>query len=268
MTRIVRLAFGWVAFFLLTGPLFAQMSHEEIVVRTAYARLAYAVDLYTIYTAVQANPKIDFVALAKEIDRQGLRFNLSDFATGNLADIAHDDYSVLGQYPDGQDIISISPVNATSTEIPAPAVSTYMATAAWAPGPQGRAPYRTVGEMLPLEERESGVAPLRRYCTYTVTATLLGRSRTYRASFLFGDRVAPADVVVAIGGGAMRTLLTRKLYPDILIGTKLGSNPAVRDFLAATQREEQICRAGIGDVCCNPEKLQCGVASSDLGRQP
>ncbi len=160
-------------------------------------------------------------------------------------------------------------MNASRTEIPAPAVSSYMATAAWTPGPSGRAPYNTVGQMLPFEEQYSGISPLRRYCAYTVTATLQGRSRTYRASFLFGDgkQVAPADVVAAIGGGAMAQFISHPLYPDVLLRTSLGNSPAVRNFLAITQRPESSCKAGIGDVCCNPEKLQCGIASADLGRQ-
>ncbi len=76
----------------------AQMTHEETVVRTAYARLSFAVDLNTVFTAAQANPNIDPAALLIQIEQKGLRFTLSEFSVGNLADIASQDYDVLGQY--------------------------------------------------------------------------------------------------------------------------------------------------------------------------
>jgi hypothetical protein len=248
----------------------SDMTPDEAAVRSAYAKLSFAVDLNTAYQAVTANPNIDAAALAQQVEREGLRFKLSHFKCGDLAEIAKQSYGVLGQYPDGQDVIMTSPVSSSLIEGTAPEVLTEMASATWAQGPNGTPPNATVGELLPIMEQESGVSRLRRYCTFTATATLGGRSRTYQAHFLFGgeNRIAPGDVVVAAGGGALETFISHPLYPDILLRTSLWNKPAVHAFLMSTQRTETSCRVNVGDVCCNANTLQCGVASADLQRQP
>jgi len=244
----------------------AQMTHEETVVRTAYAKLSFAVDINTAYTVALTNPGISPADLAELVERKGLRFTLSNFTVGNFSDIAKEPDEVLGQYPDGQDVIHTSVASATFNESNMPPISSDGATAQWGQGPEGRSPHLTVGQMLPIMEQESGVSPLLRYCTYTVVATLAGRSRSYRASFFFGegDKVAPGDVVVALGGGAIAPFISHPVYPRVLLETSLWKNPAIRNFVSTTQRPETSCKAGIGEVCCDAEKLQCGVAAADV----
>lgn len=247
--------------------LFAQ-GHEETIVRTAYAKLAYAVDMNTAYQLVTADPKIDPAKLAAEVETQGLHFQLSNFKIGNLtdADMLNASYDVLGQYPDGQDIIQTSLSTISVQDGNGPKVTTKTATAQWVPGPSAT-PLSdlTVAQMLPIMAKESGIGPLRRYATFTVTATLAGRSRTYRASFLFGDggKVATADVVSAIGGGPLFEFANScRVHPEIFLKTHVGRNPAIKNLLTTNQRLDPSCKSG--EICCDTVVLHCGVPSADL----
>jgi hypothetical protein len=65
----------------------AQRTHEETVVRTAYAKLSYAVDLETATRAVRHNPKITYAQLAQEIAKESLTFRLSNFVVGDIVSL-------------------------------------------------------------------------------------------------------------------------------------------------------------------------------------
>jgi hypothetical protein len=117
------------------------MTHEETVVRNAYAKLSYAVDLNTAYMIVQANPKINPSELAGQVELKGLRFQLGDFKVGNLADVADAKYSdTFDQYPAGQDVIRTSVATLSYNEVGGATGSMEAATAGWGPGPEGTAP--------------------------------------------------------------------------------------------------------------------------------
>jgi hypothetical protein len=150
------------------------------------------------------------------------------------------------------------------------AASMETATAKWGPAPIGRTPDWTVGQMIPELSREMGVSPPLRYCSFTVTVTFAGRSRTYKASFLFGQngKVAPVDPVVGIDGNNLAYFLLHPVYPDVLLqGTRVSESPAIRSFLSVNQRSGASCKSG--DACCDAETLQCGVFSANLvGRRP
>lgn len=253
----------------------AGMTPEETAVRLAYAKVSYAVDLNTAYRAVLANPNISTAELTKQVEAKGLRFKLSDFTVGDLANIGNlKAKNAFGQYPDGQDVIEVSLDTESFTEDgpdgKAVEVSSDTAKAEWVTGPYGNVPDYTVAKMLPIMERESGVSPLVRYCTYTVTATLNDRSRTYQASFFFGgkDGIAPGDTVVGLGGGPLKHFIDHPAYPKVLLQTSLWSrSAAVRNFVLTNQKANASCTHG--DACCDAASLQCGVFSADVvGRQP
>jgi hypothetical protein len=213
------------------------MTHEEEVVRAAYAKLSYAVDIKTAFRAVQSNRAISPADLARQVELKRLRFQLSDFKVGNLTDVGDTKYvDFAGQFPDGQDIVNTTIATETLTEEGSPTASTDSAVAEWGRGPSGIPPFLTMRESLHLIEEESGVKPLLRYCTYTVKVTLEGRSRTYKTSFLFGSdgQVAPGDAVVGLGGGALAYFITHPIVPDVFLKTSLAASPAVRSFLAKT----------------------------------
>ncbi|MGB8579683.1 MAG: hypothetical protein WCD47_02580 [Candidatus Sulfotelmatobacter sp.] len=257
---------------MLLAPLAAlaadSMTHEETIVRTAYAKLAYAADLNTVYRASR-NHKITSEDMTKQIDAHGLHLTLSDFTVGNLSDIADKKYvDVAGQYPDGQDVIHAGLVTISVNNNNGQPVSSDTTTARWGPRQYALAPNLTIRALMPILEQESGISPLVRYCSYTVTVSLQGKSRTYKAWFLFGDngQIAAGDTVLGSNGGALNYFLDHPVYPDILLHTDLGKIPAVNNFLAANARTEASCKHG--DICCDAASLACGVAAAELGRQP
>jgi hypothetical protein len=259
--------------FLSGGGAAAQevMSHEETMIRTAYAKLSYAVDINTAYRLAQSNPGINPNELIRQVNLKGLRFLLSDFKVGNLADIADAEYTdMFDQYPDGQDVIYARVETETYSEAGGASAQMETARAEWGSGPEGTAPHRTVRQMIPALEQESGIpdiAPLQRYCSYGVTATFAGRSVSYRAAFLFGanGKARPDDVVVGVGGGSLFHFLLHPAYPVAFLRTRMGDNPAVRYFLTSNQRTGASCTSG--DACCDAETLQCGVLSTDLAAE-
>lgn len=246
------------------------MTHEETVVRTAYAKLSYAVDLNTAYLLTVARPDIDSATLAREVDGRRLSFSLSNFKVGNLSDLSIAKYSdALGQYPDGQDIIEVT-LSQPQFHEKTLTLEMDLAQARWAKGPQGTPPSQTVEELMPIVQAESGLSgPLVRYCRFTVTARLAGRSRVYEAAFLFTatGQVDTSDAVVGLGGGPLRYFITHPVYPTILLRSSLPTRtPALRPFLESAQRTESTC--GDGDVCCDLASLRCGLPSAELRRVP
>ena len=248
------------------------ITREEQTVRAAYAKLSYAVDLETVIRAVRRNPNITYAQLLQEVARESLTFRLSDFSVADIASVLDQKYSdVFPDIRDGGNVIDIASVTETFTEENKPGVKTEtsmnVARPRWSRGPRGPVPDSTVAEMLPAMERESGISAIMRYCTYAVTVTFEGRSRTYRAGFYFGpegqNEAVPGDVVVALGGGTLQELLVEPVYPEVLLKTETyGKNPALREFLEVNQRSNATCKRG--DACCDLSALRCGVDSAGL----
>jgi hypothetical protein len=239
----------------------AEMTNEETIVRTAYAKLSYAVDLNTAYELSQDDPKIGSADLASQVERAGLRFKLVDFAFGNLADIAEAKYTdTFPQYDDGLQVIRTTLAIKNRTEVNGTTLSMETVAATWGAPPEGRAPDATVSQLMPELAIELEIEKPTRYCTFTVTVTLAGKSRTYRAAFLFGANGEAAAMDPVTGnGGLIAHFLRHPVYPSVLLQSK---TPAIKDFLTAKQRTGSGCRPG--EACCDPETLYCGVFSADL----
>ena len=213
--------------------------------RPAYARLSSAVDVNTAYMAAKSNRLVTAADLSSKIAAAGLRFELSDFKFGSLDDadvVDVVDRDFLGMVPDGQQIIQTVEATVVETETiegkPGSPVSSVTATAYWSEPPHGTPPGWTMRDFRSVLEQELGVKPLLRYCTYTVKATLAGKTKTYKAAFFFGenDKPAPSNTVVGIGGGALAYCASHPLVTDILSKTRFDKNPAVHDFTAAVSQ--------------------------------
>jgi len=171
----------------------AEMSHEETTVRTAYARLAYAVNIDNVFRAATSGPD--------HSTPPGLRFTLSNLTVGRLSDIA--EASFVSRFPvvdeTGEEIIhtSVHTVNWSEGEGKANKSTSMEALQVnWGPpptpeGPNGTVHTSSVKQMIPILEKEWAVPGLRTYCLFTVTAALAGRSRTYQAVFFSMTAVMP-----------------------------------------------------------------------------
>jgi hypothetical protein len=91
-----------------TGPSSTTVTHEETVVRTAYAKLSYAVQSRTVYMEAQKHPDLTTVELAKRLQANELRFDISEMSSGNLSDIGSRPYSDFVAKPDQQEVLRIT----------------------------------------------------------------------------------------------------------------------------------------------------------------
>jgi hypothetical protein len=255
------------AVFYLSLSAAATVTPEETMVRNAYAKLSYAVDVKTAEEAISANPNISPADLATLVAKRSLRFSLSDFTCDNFANILDEKYAdIFDKYSGDVIYTSLGTSNYNEAGLKG---TMNMATAKWGAPPEGRLPDWTVRQMIPHLEQESGVtniAPLRKYCTYTATAALAGRTVAYQAAFFFGanGQARQDDSVVGVGGGGLDYFLRHPVYPTFFLQPRLAANPAVQAFLTSTQRSDSSCKANSGDVCCDTVHLRCGVYTVDL----
>lgn len=209
-----------VVLLLLTGGSFGQtpvangiMSHEEAVVRGAYARLSCAAEIgyYWHGTDNESDPLNPAAPRSVEGADQGLRFELSHFQVGQLKSISSLPWTSLISGP-------IKILNAEYHELPAsgpdPQPKKMFASAyadvTWNPRTHEDVSdltemnrVVTVAEYVrALQQPETGEA-WTRYATYAVMATLGPNAVSYRATFLFSgsgqmEEVWPLDYATAM----------------------------------------------------------------------
>lgn len=253
----------------------ATVTHEEMFVRQTYAKLAYAVDLNNIHQAIDANRAPNSSELSSAIARNELHFELSDFSIGNLAEISQRPINQFVTRPTGEDVLLIVPHTLKHTEelkenSEIREVTEINAHANWKKGIAAPAEVwnSPAGEIF---RQITNTAWYSRYAAFTVKVSLHGRSRTYKAMFIFGrndkgeEEVITADNVT--GTSALDFIARSSVYPSTLIET-LGRQPAVDDWLRMNQVTDASCVAGKRTACCNPVSLKCGVAAQDLQVKP
>jgi hypothetical protein len=250
-----------------------QMSHEEEVVRTTYARLAYAAqvnEIHNLWLEKGQRQQIDPVQFNLRM-AQGLRFELSDFKVGRVSEILPVKYKDLVTKP--------SPATGDSLDIGAGHVggsnkdangnvtesTSAIAQVRWIPSHDiGENWDVSFGTIYPLTE-EAGKH--NRYAAFKVNATFQGRSRAYHAMFLFGpgdgksETILAVDTIVNINGGALGRFITEDAYPGTLIEGGLGDkNAVVREWL----RTQQTTQGVKGELHCNAVTGRCGINEQDF----
>jgi hypothetical protein len=100
-----------------------------------------------------------------------------------------------------------------------------------------------------------------RYASFTVNATLDGRTITYRSVFLFtdhGSKVEPLDPAMGLP-----VHLDAPFYPVALVESAYRELPAVKSWVEKNQLSG--CKKfKEPEICCNPATGQCGLASEDV----
>jgi len=252
------------------------MTHEETVVRTAYAKFAYASEQEAIgHLALEAGgapvPAV-FAGLTSDqrLALAQVSFRLSDFAVGNLRDIIGRKAIDLVSPPVGEMLSAATPTYSYSDA----GFSTiwYSLQPRWLPA-SATSPEvlsATLGELHEMEwHSQAPTAQWQRYASYSVTATFQGKSRgPYKALFIFGhdekgnEMVMPEDATT--DSSALATVLAAHLFPEAFVRTTLRTYPVVANWLSAHQRFSTTCSRGQGDVCCDLVQLQCGLGSGDV----
>jgi|ERR1700691_428580 len=260
------------------GAAIAQMTHEETMVRTAYAKFAYASEQYVMtQLAIESmGPVVGLptnrtgITNDQRVAAAQVSFTLSDFVVGNVEDIisrravdfispARGEMLVASQgvsnFAEGGTMFQARSIQPQWQPVP--------------PEPQ-EVPSTKVGELYQAQwhaDRPMGL--WQRYASYSVTVTFQGKSYgPYKALFLFGHDMKGDEVIYPEDGTTdargLAFVMHEHLFPDALLRTRLRSSPVVTSWLNARQMSGASCSAGQGDVCCDLAKLQCGPGSEDV----
>jgi hypothetical protein len=239
----------------------ASNPQDEQTVRTAYAKLAYAVQVRTVLKAATRNPKLDFPTLNRELQANELRFEISEITSGALREIAARPYSDFVTPTDDQPVLKIaSDTEDFEDQLSGKHATSLMAVPHWAHGSVSREDWSTpVGK---VEEMAGIKGKYSRYVALALTVRFQGRSRTYKSLWYFGSDILPVDPIT--GNNILNDFATRSAFPSVLTDTSLHSQTGVSEWLTSNQRYDSSCKAGKNDVCCDAASLRCGVHADDL----
>ena len=242
----------------------AQMTHEETVVRTAYAKLAYAVQLNEIYHFTSDSKG----NLSERLRKNEIRFNLTDVRSGKISDITADKYADLVTEPDGRDVIHATVASIDYTER-GKKVTMDTVSAQWGKGQTVNEDWNVpLSKLLPAIQDQNRAA-FSRYVACTVTVDYQGKQETYKALWLFGQDydsnpyTVAGDTIIGINGNSLHHVANHPIYPAVLLETPSGDKPEIRDWFAA----HVVPSCGVDhDSCCDTQSLQCGISAANLQR--
>jgi hypothetical protein len=256
------------------------MSSEEATVRNTYARLRYACEVGVLAKAVIFNGKRfpgetgpaanDQAGIERELARQ-LNLELKDFRIGDVAEIKDKPLASLITVPgtdsfklinDGANYRIGSPFSTTDTTISWVSVlwRSNQEAIAYSKEVSEEVSQKTVGELIAQVQ-----VPYSRYASFSVHATLQGKTTSYNALFLFpqdprkGD-LWPIDTVI---GSELIALNKASLYPGALVETTYRELPVVRAWID-NHRVSSCPVKGQRAVCCDPQTGICGLDDETL----
>jgi hypothetical protein len=257
-------------------PAVNDMTSEEALVRTAYAKFAYATEQEVIYQLAlepssTPTPKSGSSPTGDQrLASASVTFKLSDFVVGDLRDIVNRKAVDLITPPNGE-MLAATPHTSSLSE---GGVSTIVESIQprWKPASVTSPEVldATLGALHEMEwHTQAPTTTWQRYASYSVTVTFQGKSRgPYKALFIFGhDAKGNAEVMpedANTDSMALATVLTVHLFPRPLAESRLRTYPVVANWLSARQRSGATCSRGQGDVCCDLVELQCGPGSDDV----
>lgn len=250
------------------------MTHEETVVRTAYAKLAFATEQSAMSElAMEAIgiPRKGGLPSDQRMAASQLSLTLSDFRVGNVSEILSRKVEDLIT-PAYEETIQVTGGRYSYIE-DGKESQWYKPDARWQPA-----------KALPPEVAEVTLADFyrlqwhqkrpdsawERYASYSVSVTYQGKSRgPYRALFLFGHDATGNEVIEpedgTIDAGALAEAMYQHLFPDAFLHTRLRALPVVANWLKARQSLASACSTEQG-ICCDVERLQCGPAEADVAK--
>lgn len=257
------------------------MSHEEEVVRNAYAKLGFLCAVSPLTDAALAQSRgtqADLEDIDKKIAAAMPVFRLSDFQVGSIADIARRPWGdFVSAPPEGAQVLQASGASYyysdSGNQEDWTAVRLY-----WAPSPSDPAaenvmmglPVATIIELA--SKQWSGKIPVTytRYAAFTADLSFQGKTTgPHRAIFLFGvdpggnEFVAENDLVSGTQIGIWHLLQTPS-YPAGFLRSKLREIPAVSTWIRANEMPASSCNQTRLDVCCSHGR--CGISQTDLNR--
>ncbi len=255
----------------------AQMSHEETMVRTAYAKFAYAVqqeaisDLASEAIGRQVPEAFANLTAGQRLAVAQVNFLLQDFVVGDLRDIMNRKVSDFVSPPVGETLTAYGQFNGYDDN----GLETHWGAleAKWRPAHvwSETAMAFTMQDVYDIWHKQRPGVIWQRYASYSVTLSFEGKSRgPYKALFIFGhdDRggeiIEPKDEITSIPGLAFA--LVQPLFPEGLVLTRMRNASVVTDWLDANQMSGPNCSISgtNGDICCELVKMKCGPRREDV----
>lgn len=258
------------------------MSHEEEVVRNTYARFSLMCSLPPLTRAGMeqlGGAKIDPRVVDAESAKATPVYELSDFRTGAIADIANDTWNTFVTVPrpkteilDGSGLTESYSDNGNNTEW-------YMAKVQWTPAHNGNSKIeklilaQPVFEIIKLgiPQWQYATTPITytRYAAFTVNVRLQGKSSgPHRAIFFFGNDIKGREYVAEndlISGGELGYALYPNNDPSGLLLGKIREAPIVANWLRNNVMPASDCPASTQHAwCCSHGR--CGISPVDFNK--
>jgi hypothetical protein len=190
------------ALLLLPAAAYAGSAQQERVVRAAYAKIS---DYNKAAYLQDMGSTADWIA-----DGVALRFELRDFHSGPIAEIAGRRWSELVTPSNGSVIAGVRRASTQNDGLRQLAYAAEWVAAPWASFDDGRWTVSEVAALASETFRDVGS-----YSSYEVTVTLEGRSRTYRAVAFFHDLYADESRAEFADNIANGGELTQMLYETL-----------------------------------------------------
>src|SRR5581483_11320004 len=249
------------------------MAQEEQVVRKYYAKLSFLSQIAVLSQIFIERPSKLTDAGTRKLLKDGIRFDLSEFQTGDFAEIETQPWTLLLN-PDAPQGVVL--VNSGNTNIGFSKQQSFLLKwyqAAWSKEQQQPEEQQGRRDQLSRDARFAGITTVKdyvrvahsgewsRYAAFTVHATLTGQAISYRAMFLFahqGETVAIFDPAIR-----MPVELNAPLYPALLVESVYRELPFFKTWVAENQLSG--CKKlKEPEVCCDPATGKCGLASEDV----
>jgi hypothetical protein len=255
----------------------AQMTHEETVVRGAYARLKYAVNQATIsqlaFEATGAPTPEAFASLPSDqrIANSEITITLGNFTVGDAKTILGLKVIQLVT-PATSEKLDVQP-GRSSIISEGREFQSFHPSASWRPAspPPPELADLNLEEFLASQWADKPPAAWQTYASYSVTVGYQGKlAGPYQALFLFGHNSNGNEVVEpedgTIDARALAAVMREHLFADAFLSTSLRDIPLVRQWVdahAQPQLSAGQCFAEQG-LCCDLARLECGPSQATV----
>jgi hypothetical protein len=257
--------------FMLCISVVAQTTYEETIVRSAYAKLRYALEQVPVTQLAGeaigiAVPK-DAALLSSDQRIAQVKFNitLSDFVVGKAQDVLTRRVGDLISSPLGERLFVASGQHAY-IEHPKQ-LEWYEPKANWQPTDPTPSEVlnRDLQGFLDLQWQQKQPSVWKTYASYSVTVTYQGKTvGPYKALFMFGrnskgeETIEPEDGTIP--ATALAEAMHEHLFADAFVSGQLRQQQFVRDWVDR-KRQSMNCSETQG-VCCDLVHLECGPDAS------
>ncbi|HZE82381.1 MAG TPA: hypothetical protein VE604_15885 [Candidatus Polarisedimenticolia bacterium] len=250
----------------------SHMPQEEQIVRNYYSKLSFLAQVGPLSNVIMhGSPKLTEAAV-RDLIKDQIHFDLSEFQTGDFAEIETHPWTLLLNPDAPQSVIDVNPSGANiGVNQHNFSVNTYQI--AWNKPQSEPERQQERRDLIARGVRSTGASTVKdavrltqpgdwsRYASFTVSARLQGQAISYRATFLFADhgrKIAIFDPAIR-----MPVELNGPFYPTVLVDSVYRELPFFKKWVADNQLSG--CkRLKEPEVCCDPETGRCGLASEDV----